>query len=104
MTDKHSPTPWNEYEDGVVCGTGEVVATVRHLDADTNKRHGAGESDANARLIAAAPELLAFVEQIARMTLLDEEEIMEADSDESLYALNSLVEEARAAIRKARGE
>ena len=57
---------------------------------DEEGRHGAIESEANARLIAAAPDLLALAERIARLP------------EHGHYL--ALIDEACAAIAKATGE
>jgi hypothetical protein len=62
---KHTPGPWEPYQDGIRASNGEIIATVHHVDADTGKFYGMGESDATARLIAKAPELLAMVQDFA---------------------------------------
>ena len=55
---KHTPGPWREWDDGIRGSNGESVCRVYAVTGDTGKRHGRGVSDYNARLIAAAPELL----------------------------------------------
>ena len=57
---------------------------------DEEGRYGAIESEANARLIAAAPDLLALAERIARLP------------EHGHYL--ALIDEARAAIAKATGK
>jgi hypothetical protein len=57
---------------------------------DEEGRYGAIESEANARLIAAAPDLLALAERIARLP------------EHGHYL--ALIDEARATIAKATGE
>ena len=55
MSDAHSPSPWKagKKPQGVYDSNGEVICSFMHL-------HGEGQknAEANARLIAAAPELL----------------------------------------------
>ena len=93
MTTEHTPGPWQSFNGGAVVGTVEnsggstYVADIRH--------RANGESAANARLIAAAPDMLAALERIAAIT-------------GSTGGHKSMVEEfqflAHAAIAKARGE
>lgn len=89
MSAKHTPGPWTQ-------GTSAAGMTCVWLDALTEPEHEMGpshtwidcETEANARLIAAAPELLAFVKE-----WLDRQ-----GSDE-----NYMTAKARAAIAKAIG-
>lgn len=85
---KHTPGPWCVEGVGiralVRAGTSGVIVAVRH-------RLSAQENEANARLIAAAPELLEALENILSNCL---------DSD----GLSRAYENARAAIAKATGE
>ena len=88
---KHTPAPWI-VDPAVRQGftvyapkEGFIVGT-----QDEEGRYGAIESPANARLIAAAPDLLALAERIARLP------------EHGHYL--ALIDEARAAIAKATGE
>ena len=61
---EHTPVPWKVYTDGtktfvVSTATGRVVAADLY---DENNEPSIEELDANARLIAAAPELLQSAE------------------------------------------
>jgi hypothetical protein len=57
--------PWRTWEDGIRAATGEHIATVWSLgEVDEGKHYGRGQSDANARLIAAAPELAAELQSV----------------------------------------
>ena len=83
---KHTPGPWNQIRDTI------SIASARGLVATAVKKHNGilisnDEMSANARLIAAAPELLAALEQFLSAP----------------YAPMS-IDMARAAIAKARGE
>ena len=81
ITQKHTPGPWG-YRDGVYC-TFTVYATtqgrcgiprglhwqpIAQIPVMEHEGRGmsADEADANARLIAAAPDLLAVVQRFAR--------------------------------------
>lgn len=89
MSAKHTPGPWTQ-------GTSAVGITCVWLDGLTEQEHKMGQShtwidcetEANARLISAAPELLSFVKE-----WLDRQ-----GSDE-----NYMTAKARAAIAKAIG-
>ena len=89
MSAKHTPGPWTQ-------GTSAVGITCVWLDGLTEQKHKMGQShtwidcetEANARLISAAPELLSFVKE-----WLDRQ-----GSDK-----NYMTAKARAAIAKAIG-
>jgi hypothetical protein len=88
---KHTPGPW-VVDPAVRQGftvyapkEGFIVGT-----QDEEGRYGAIESEANARLIAAAPDLLALAERIARLP------------EHGHYL--ALIDQASAAIAKATGE
>lgn len=97
---KHTPGPWL-VEQGGCDGSGEFG-----INAHTNKGTfyvaetigGLDEEEENARLIAAAPELLE--------TLIHIEEYWNRDQNETAMAnaLWHIIDEARSAIVKARGE
>ena len=87
MNTKHTPGPWKFMERGLLVKSdeSEVVGTF----------HKANKNEANARLIAAAPELLAALERVAAL-------------DNGFGVVTGLplvnaVMDARAAIAKARG-
>ena len=98
MTVKHTPAPWRVSRAdrdgagvhavaciawcGVSSNYGQTPETTQHIDAD--------ECAANARLIAAAPELLAACEAVAATTW-------------SRNTATLIGEQVRAAIEKARG-
>ncbi len=87
MTTKHTPGPWEVF-DTICIG---VMSTPRECDVAHCSGHDSGRSRdeelANARLIAAAPDLLTALERI--LSYDDQVEGAEA---------------ARAAIAKAKGE
>ena len=86
MQSKHTPGPWSvvEYNEG------------RNMDIQDSKGAGVLTKD-NARLIAAAPDLLAALE------LIEHAAISGMDGD-MLAALQDIMQGARAAIAKARGQ
>jgi DNA repair exonuclease SbcCD ATPase subunit len=103
---KHTPGPWNavELEDGnIVTGNTRHCGNVCELDLGT-------ESEANARLIAAAPELLEALERMheeARGVVVDGGccpfcGILRHE-DHQQHAEDCALSTARAAIEKARG-
>lgn len=69
MSAKHTPGPWTQ-------GTSKIGLTCVWLDGITEQRDGRGlgpentwidcNTEANARLIAAAPELLEFARSVVR--------------------------------------
>jgi hypothetical protein len=64
---KHTPGPWTVLQESqrvVVQGAGGELVAQWHLSAFI----GFGEAHANARLIAAAPELLAMLELLLSIT------------------------------------
>ena len=102
MTDnaKHTPGPWTVWPDLDVTGTHDdrhsFAAGVAAI-CDDDDRQGTGVAAANARLIAAAPELLAAVED-AEFLLRKLGQLAGPMQD----SCNRSAEDARAAIRKAR--
>jgi hypothetical protein len=106
----HTPGPWSQDPDS----TGTVSADKDGLfiaETETEDRPFT-ECRANARLIAATPELFAFIQQIARMTM-DGEPVsdgndiysdFEMDNDDAVATLNRLIEEARRLEARAKGD
>ena len=66
MTDKHTPGPWKVITGAVYTAqsTGKVVP-IASMDREAGNGTSLVEREANARLIAAAPELLKALEEIA---------------------------------------
>ena len=98
----HTPGPWNEHE-GFIIGRFKSDNEIHDIcdprcapvDADT-----ICEMDANARLIAAAPELL----QALRCALADLEGSLDDYEEHDWDAHVKSIKEARLAISKATGE
>ena len=100
---KHTPGPWEQVADSIKSRTADCV--VVRLPAQTDRVGDESPEqierwDADARLIAAAPELLEALEQI-----------VEVNGPGRIYKLNELgmlvstmLSIARAAIAKAKGE
>ena len=95
MTAKHTPGPW--YTD---ISDAMIAVRARHEERDYGggltvailgqfMEPGTDETHANARLIAAAPELLAALQNLV------------ADFDKSVITTDPMLIEARAAIAKA---
>lgn len=99
-TSGHTPGPWFEDEAGI-CAAGRLVAIVALPDeccgADPDSLHDSvrAELSANARLIAAAPDLLGALEGAC--------DVLEAVSGQVEGASFALTE-ARAALLQAWGE
>lgn len=83
---KHTPAPWVITSDRCIYGSGGII---KPFIASIEDDHNDSETDANALLISAAPDLLAC--------LLD---VLDADGD--LYAMD--FDRYRAAIKKATEE
>jgi hypothetical protein len=86
----HTPGPWISLSDGRIYAPGEIVADT------TFGCLSRGTTDANARLIAAAPDLLAALQRCLAF--------MERIAVEDCIADTIGENQARAAIRKAKGE
>ena len=115
---KHSPAPWQigmpsgHNADGVYANNGEdCVAKVYNLFSNTKledmltyeSRKDIAEGLANARLIAAAPELLEALEVLLHEYALQmEDEEMKGDPDLDFDQFTEVIQ-ARAAIAKATG-
>lgn len=123
MSAKHTSGPWQtkhdhdlegqitiignvdgEYHDGVPHCTYDVIAVCQDYFGES-----VPNAVANARLIAQAPDLLAFAEQIARLLQNGEANgdgvVYEQDPDDAIGTLNSLITKARdlTGIAKATG-
>lgn len=83
---KHTPGPWALDDDGFVYGEGFIVS-----DPHSSPEIDLDEREANARLIAAAPELLAALEWAL-------------DDPDSEILGEEWANAAQAAIAKAKGE
>jgi hypothetical protein len=94
MTDKHTPGPWKVAGDDI---NGQAIVRGEHVEIATCWHHCLGSLEiqmrANARLIAAAPELLEACQTLA--TLLD--------TDDWIATGRLAVKQAQAAIAKVRG-
>jgi len=61
MTTKHTPAPWIDNGEGLIVSNKGDVATIAAA-YDLHNDYTGTEQEANARLIAAAPELLELLE------------------------------------------
>lgn len=92
---KHTPGPWVHHpEDNIIShGDGRLL-----IEWQGRSKHvSAEERDANARLIAAAPELLEALQ------LLEAEMVLSGNAGSEDYGWKPAIEKTRAAIAKATG-
>lgn len=90
----HTPGPWRAKGAEVYCGRLRVCSQVNAADASLNIGGSVERSHANARLIAAAPDLLEALEGV--IPYLEEDPDDEGDYNERIRTV-------RAAIAKAKG-
>ena len=78
METKHTPGPWNTDEQVIFASSGEAVAsTWKFGQFDTGGRGSHAEAEANARLIAAAPDMLDALHQWAAAERMEDAEELE---------------------------
>lgn len=99
----HTPGPWScDYGDfAAYCETGAEVCEVTKGNHDDGTKIPDDEMEANLRLVAAAPELLAAL-RAAKDQLISLYEQLYPD-DESDNETTAAIDEALAAIAKAEG-
>ncbi len=100
MSTTHTQGPWFTHYEGAVLHvipcTHPTARTVQICTANGTAHRAKSETEANFRLIAAAPELLAMLEKLVPAPPdLGELDLGEED--------NALLDEARALIAKAKG-
>jgi hypothetical protein len=95
----HTPGPWC-YESGLVTSD---RGTVAYMDRENPKTRPV-ERDSNARLIAACPNLEALAERVDEEWHLAHDAMKRGDRAEVFRFLNEWQDEARAALKLARGE
>jgi hypothetical protein len=95
MTEKHTPGPWSIWRDfNVIADKGtRAIANCGGFSNSRNAEADHEENVANARLIAAAPDLLEALKEMVRLELLLE----------TYGPLDRACNMARAAILKATG-
>jgi hypothetical protein len=92
----HTPGPWKFEDEYVRDATGEIIA-----DPYTRPTADAGdEMEANAKLIAAAPDMLATLETL--VATVDEND--DFDSDDTGELLNYVMVQCRAIVEIATGK
>lgn len=91
---KHTPGPW--HSTGRYVGSGHAKMNICECSDNSGCWSNAPEAVANARLIAAAPELLEAIEPFAHATLLHTGQVIGLTRED--------FERAIAAIAKATGE
>ena len=97
MTNTHTPAPWLFNDNDGISVTDKDLNTIANLyleENDYREQYDLPNAEANARLISAAPELLAALEKAERWIVYAAREL-EADPQAG--------RDARAAIAKARG-
>jgi hypothetical protein len=94
---QHTPGPWENHkwncEEHQISAKGGTIALVSHSHTLVSE----AEADANARLIAAAPDLLAALRDVLAHTG------MEIITEEDQIRWTSVLEDAKAAIAAAEG-
>lgn len=95
----HSMGPWKRVSDEVRSFDGAVICQVYAVDADATKR-GRPVADANSRLLAAAPEMLDALRELANIGEAGVIERRETGKP-TWSALDAIKSIARAALAKA---
>ena len=91
MTTQHTPAPWTVSDNAIYGSSGLIKPLIAYLD----DRFVDEEAANNARLIAAAPDLLAALQMVNRVWSHDQTANLAPDSPVAIV---------RAAITKATGE
>lgn len=104
---KHTPGPWKHYRRSSTDPDelhrffiGQPEGN-NHIIANTVKEYESIDDEANARLIAAAPDLLDALERLFEHTAMIHNGWGEIDNTKEA---NSAIRDARAAIAKAKGD
>jgi len=95
---KHTPGPWTFTKARTIIHISNGVRPIAEVPCRADKRTVYPEAEANARLIAAAPEMLEALKAFAEMPTSDESPGTHPDHD-----MDELIFAARAAIAKAEG-
>jgi len=96
---KHTPGPWATYRDQLSVGETRGHSGI----CEVWERHG-GDGFENARLIAAAPDLLEALEAADTQIRIAYECVEAGRHDEALLHLGSMSRQRAEAIAKAKGE
>ncbi len=104
MTTKHTPGPWVANGRHVVTANSTIAHQI--IIASASAFDPRSEHEANARLIAAAPDLLGALQEIIELATSEAETLSELgkdDEDTAMWAAQAweMLEAARAAIAKA---
>lgn len=100
MTSKHTPGPWFTKREGFSTVYVEARlrgSTIQEVAACGPTEAGSEQQEANARLIAAAPDLL------EALILLEREMVESGNASSVDYGWKPAIEKTRAAIAKAMG-
>lgn len=104
MSEKHTPGPWCVSEDDA---SGQAVVRGEHIEIATCWHHCVGsieiEMRANARLVAAAPDLLAALQGAIGALEFSQDFHRDLGNEDQAFAADRL-DAARAAIAKATGD
>ena len=96
MKTQHTPGPWREYRDDENC-IFRVESRARYAETVANVLGDDASAQANARLIAAAPELLEAA------AWAEKELAIHAERDPMCARLGNVLAHVRAAIARAEG-
>jgi hypothetical protein len=101
MAVKFTPGPWEVRDETTIYGRGMAKFTIIRV-ATAHRDHSSLTAEANARLIASAPELLEALQGVLWMA----EEWFKHGGDETTFSddYKESLDEARAVILKATGE
>ena len=110
---KHTPGPWkyrpNKYDDWGVVRSADGLPVAQACvgrwskDFDTHRTNNTDPGEANARLIAAAPELLAALEKISNQISKPALRSIQDCGQLGVYFTAKEINDFRAAIAKAKG-
>jgi hypothetical protein len=105
---KHTPGPWNTMAADIYRATYRIFAGSEYLASVGNSVHTREQTAANARLIAAAPELLAELEEAQShlavlVVLLEDDDDSRARWADTLAGARQTLAECRAVIDQAKG-
>lgn len=103
-TSKHTPWPWNYNGFADHCDVGRKYHEITDSDGfEVINQNGIVANEHDARLIAAAPELLAALESTFAALYRARVDVYNHDRD-NYAACENAIDQARAALAKAKGE
>lgn len=70
MKTKHTPGPWHHDEYGHICAKSQIIGSSYQFELDDSDNDELPCLE-NARLMAAAPEMLKFIQRVAHWELVD---------------------------------